>query len=189
MREWFTSLYRRLVMMRPANRPGRPYRMDWVDWLVGAFKLAGIGVVVWMAVDEVSQWIALPALGFLWFVGVLKFVVLGVPLLILPLYFLWDAVWPGKERRRPERRDREPDRPLTRQQSIRRDAAGEGVEPDEQDAGIIRDRVESLLHVIAGIALYVAGHPVLAFIYLSPEAGLFLYNTIVRIRFAREHRS
>ena len=175
--------------MRPDNPPGGPYRMDWVDWLAGASKVASIGVAVWMAVDVVPQWIALPALGFLWFVGVMKFVVLGVPLLILPLYFLLDEVWPGKAGRRPERRDDEPDRPLTRQQSIRRGATGEGSDPDDADAGIVWDRLESLLHIIAGIALYVAGHPVLAFIYLCPEVGLFLYNTIVRIRFAWVHRS
>lgn len=189
MREWLTSLYRKLVMMRPATPAGRGYRMGWVDWLVSAVRIASIGVAVWMAVDVVPRWIELPALAVLWIVGIMYFVVLGVPLLILPLYFLWDAVWPGKAGRRADRQYQGQERPLTSKQSIRRSAIEMDSEPEENDTGVIWDRLESLLHVVAGIALFVTGRPVLAFVYLCPEAGLFLYNTIVRIRFGRLHRS
>lgn len=157
--------------------PPRPKlrNVEGISWILDLVILTLIAVLFWMALGDVPGWIARPVMVFWWgWVG-LKFLVLGLPFLIVPLWLLWDVVRPGGK---PE-----PDR--TYEEAEAEAAQRLDEEADIKAFGVIpRNYFLTMRRVLLLLGLLATGEYPLAALYIFPNLAEFILNQINRLRAA-----
>lgn len=142
-------------------------------WILDSVMLGGIAVLFWMALGVVPGWIAKPVVAFWWgWVG-FKFLLLGLPFFLVPLWLLWEAVRPGGKPE-PNREYEEAEAEAARRLED---------EPDIKAFGVIPGRIFLIMRrVLLLLGLLAAGRYLLAGLYIFPDVAFFILNQINRLR-------
>lgn len=183
IKRFFKELGREVMLSGPRHtglggtRTPRPKLkiIDRIGWIFDTVILALIAVLFWMALGDVPGWIVKPVMVFWWgWVG-LKFLLLGLPFIIAPLWMFWEAVRPsGKSEPDPEYEEAEAE-------------AARRLEdkPDIKAFGVIPGRIFRITRrVLLLLGLLAAGEYLLAGLYIFPDLALFVINQINRLRAA-----
>jgi hypothetical protein len=156
-----------------------------VGFSVLSLWLLCVGVAVWMAIGQPSGWLTYPATAVLWTVGGFYFVILGIPILILPFYALWMVIHPNRDESEFEREfDREREK-LYEERAKKADELKEQGVLDEDFEMPPKHRPKFSRYpksnlpplpiqsagVILIVALFLSGRLILASVYLIPAVA------------------